>query len=54
MGDKPQILNNLVFELGIFLKGKNKKAEINHDCMTFLWHFLILSCSFGGQGVSGL
>ena len=36
VGDKPQIHSNLVFEFGVFLKGKNKEAEINHCLVTFL------------------
>lgn len=36
VGDKSQIECNLVSELGIFLKGKNKEAGINDCSGTFL------------------
>ena len=48
MGDKPQIHSNLTFELGVFLKGKNKEAGINHRLVTFL------NRNFRGQDVSSL
>ena len=36
MGDMPQIHHNLLFELGVFLKGKKKEAGINSCLVMFL------------------
>ena len=49
VGDKPQIQSILVFDLGGFFKGKNKKAGINHCC-----DVSVTVSSFGSQHVSSL
>ena len=38
MGDQPQGRSRLVFELGGFLKGRNKEAGINRRLATLLNH----------------
>ena len=43
VGDEPQNLPNLVFELEVFFTRKNWKAGIHHLLATFLWLFSFFS-----------